>query len=159
MKEMTSLQFQHESDMEKKKSYYTSQKFKLLKEYDKALKYSIGVLPEYLDENEIDDTMKEMRTEFENLIPEIPFIGGKKNKLTWTLVESTMALAIYRVLKKKGLETDVIGEIFLMTVMNRAMSVPSILRRLFGWYRHTSLGKRSMKNLVKNLNSLPYPDN
>jgi len=52
-----------------------------------------------------------MREEYERIIPEIPYIGGKKNIYTSMLVESVVTLPIMRILEKVGLSYRDIGKI------------------------------------------------
>ena len=53
----------------------------------------------------------EARKEFEDLIPQIPYIGGDKNRRTETLIESVRYLAFYKAMKKHGKTAEESGKI------------------------------------------------
>ena len=78
-------------------NYYTSQKLKLLKEFDKVMrKYGRKILASYYGDDLADTVIKEGRQEYEALIPQLPYVGGKKNPWTKILVQCTGFLAVYR---------------------------------------------------------------
>ena len=84
-------------------AYYMNQKQKLLKEFDKGFKHCKKAIDQHQKDLDTDRIYREGRNEFIRLIPEIPYIGGKKNSLTWNLVGSVMLLAMIRALEKEGI--------------------------------------------------------
>jgi hypothetical protein len=91
--------------------YYIKQKPKLMAQFEKYL----GILKDLLSPNfngsEIEQLYVQMREEYERIIPEIPYIGGKKNLYTTMLVESVATLPIMRILEKEGLSYREIGKL------------------------------------------------
>jgi len=86
--------------------YYTSQKPRLLKDFDKNMgKYGRKVLSSYFGDDLADAIFREARQEYEALIPKLPYIGGKKNHLTINLIQSAWLLAFYRVLQESWQDT------------------------------------------------------
>ncbi|MFW9877290.1 MAG: hypothetical protein ACFFG0_29720 [Candidatus Thorarchaeota archaeon] len=78
-------------------------KVKLTTQFDKYLKISKELLVQIFNELEIEEVFNQMRNEFENLIPEIPFVGGRKNSFTFILVECVSMLPFYSVLENNGM--------------------------------------------------------
>ena len=76
-------------------NYYISQKSKLLRNFDKASKSVKRVLTLRYGDDLTDSIVQNARKEFEAVIPELPYIGGKKNMMTIFLIESAYCLALY----------------------------------------------------------------
>lgn len=51
-----------------------------------------------------------MKVEYENLIPEIPYIGGIRNYLSATIVNGMSNFAMFRVLEEEGFSLRDIGK-------------------------------------------------
>ncbi|MFX1328391.1 MAG: L-2-amino-thiazoline-4-carboxylic acid hydrolase [Promethearchaeota archaeon] len=92
------------------KDYYLKNKPKLMNQFNKFLHISEGILLKKFNEEQIEDIFKKMRKEYENLIPKIPYIGGRKNPFTLQLVDCVSMLAIFLTLEEVGLSYPEIGE-------------------------------------------------
>jgi hypothetical protein len=90
--------------------YYMKNKAKLTAQFDKLLHISKEILLQHFNELELEEIFNQMREEYENLIPEIPYIGGRKNSFTSMLVDGVYMLAFYRILEKKGMSYREIGD-------------------------------------------------
>ena len=90
--------------------FYIKQQEKLMTQFDKILHLSKDILLKKIDNQHIESTFDEMRKEYINLIPKIPYIGGKKNPSTPMLIYSVNILAIIRVLENQGYSFNEIGE-------------------------------------------------
>jgi len=90
--------------------YYMKNKAKLIAQFDKFLHISKEILLQQFNELEIEGIFNKMRNEYENLIPEIPYIGGRKNPFTSMLVDCVAMLAFFRILEKMGMTYREIGE-------------------------------------------------
>jgi hypothetical protein len=116
--------------------YYTSQKGKLLKDFDKHVhKYVRNALVSYYGNELANTILMEARQEFEALIPRLPYIGGKRNSL-WTsaLVECTWDLALYKTLKKHGKGAEETGEICYKVCKAQLRSYPRFMLWIGGWW-------------------------
>lgn len=89
---------------EKQKDYYVKKKKSLMKQYDIAVNIGKNVLIKRFGENKFKELITRAREEFESLIPELPFIGGKKNRNTDNLINGSMMLALIHNFEKEGLE-------------------------------------------------------
>ena len=91
--------------------YYIKQKPKLMEQFDKFLRITKDILVKKYSDFKAEELINQMRDEYERIIPEIPYIGGKKNLYTSMLVEGVATLPIILILEKEGLSYREIGEI------------------------------------------------
>jgi len=90
--------------------YYIKRKPKMMAQFDKFLGISKDILLNKFNESKIEDLMQQIRKEYENIISEIPYIGGRKNPFTNMLVDCVAMLAFFRILEKEGMTYREIGE-------------------------------------------------
>lgn len=128
--------------------YYTVQAGKLLRWFDRAARCYHPVLAARLADESPDEILRETRCEFERLLPTIPYIGGRNNSLTRILIGCTMSLALYRILKGRGVSVKEIGHIVVEIEERRVRAYPRLLVRLAGRYIHTPLGRRCLKRMM-----------
>ena len=93
------------------KDYYMKNKAKLMTQFDKLLHISREILLKQYNESQIEVMFNKMRKDYENLIPEIPYIGGRRNPFTSMLIDSVSMLAVFRTLENEGLSYHDIGEL------------------------------------------------
>ncbi|NHJ21381.1 MAG: hypothetical protein EAX91_10580 [Candidatus Lokiarchaeota archaeon] len=92
--------------------YYIKRKPKLMEEFSKSLEIVRDVLKRKFSNDKIDDLFNEMKAEYEKLIPEIPYIGGRKNSFTTLLIGGISNLAMFYVLEREGFSLRDIGEFY-----------------------------------------------
>ncbi|PID84927.1 MAG: hypothetical protein CSB13_10660 [Chloroflexi bacterium] len=117
---------------DKNENYYLSRKPKLMKDLNQILKFTRQVLTEYFDEPKIDRLLDEIRREFEELIPQIPYIGGDKSSGTRNIVGGAMFLAIIWPLEREGLAERDIGKVIYQSMYMVFNSKPYFVRWLIG---------------------------
>jgi hypothetical protein len=137
--------------------YYTARTPKLLADLDKYTRCFRKVMPFHLGDQEMDRIMHETRTEFQLLVPEIPYIGGRKNRFTQSLVGCTMLLALYRVLKRWGMGTEEIGRIVVKAEEQRVYAYPRFIRILLGRLLHSPVGRHGLTKIARESQSHRYP--
>lgn len=110
-------------------NYYIAHKKRFLWEFDLVARSAHSVVEEYFDED-TGALIAEARREFETLIPQFPYIGGKQPH-TEFIVFTGMLLAVYRVNTMYGKAVEQTGE--MVFEMGRAFlnSFPTFLLRLF----------------------------
>ena len=136
--------------------YYTSQKEKLLRDFGRAKRFS-KVLALHVDDQPTSAIIQETRQEFERLIPKIPYIGGKANNLTQDLIDCTMLLALYQVLKREGFRIEEIGKMVIEMEQRRIHSYPRFVLKLLGKVIHSPLGKNRLKKAADKSQEGRYP--
>lgn len=94
------------------KDYYVKRKPKLMKNFSKELEVARELLKRQFNEENVNELFSQMKSEYEKIIPEIPYIGGTKNPFTSLLVGGMSSLAMFRVLENEGLTLRDIGEFY-----------------------------------------------
>jgi len=137
--------------------YYVAQKSRLLRDFDKNEKHGRRILASHYGDL-ADTILQEAHREYEALIPKIPYIGGKKNTTTTSLIQSTSGLALFRALKNHGKTAEETGNICYEMTEAPLRSYPRLLRNLVGrWYfrRYRSRMEKGAAESQKRL----YPGN
>jgi hypothetical protein len=137
--------------------YYTLQSDKLLRQFDKFLTRSRPLLAERYGEEVAAEMHREMLTEYERLIPQTPYIGGKKNPLTDNLVQSGWALALYRVVCRRGSTLEEAGELIHLAVQARIDRIPAFLRPWLGMLTFGKRYHRRMQEAARRSQARQYP--
>ena len=111
-------------------AYYINNKQKILKEFDGFFKHFNRAIDQYQKDLDTDKVYREGRNELIRLIPEIPYIGGKKNNLTWNLVGGVMQLTVIRALEKERISEREIGKILYYSLDSYIKSKPKFILHL-----------------------------
>jgi hypothetical protein len=110
-------------------NYYIDKEKKLMNDLSDKIKVFQPVLKTYQTEKEIDKVIEETTSEFKNIIPQIPYIGGDANSLTEDLEQAAMVLAFYRVESRHGMTVDDVGTIVNIAIENELKKYPKWLLR------------------------------
>jgi len=81
-------------------NYYVAERSKLLKGLQKNARVMRKVSDPVSGKEFTDKPADEALEEYEEPIPQIPYIGGRKNRLTGNLIGTAEVLAIYKVLRR-----------------------------------------------------------
>jgi hypothetical protein len=88
------------------------------------------------------------RREYESLIPQLPYIGGRQNPLTPIMVSAGMFLALYRMMKAQGKEVEEIGA-FVYEGVERAYGLlPRFALYIYGGLSFTEHHRRKEHRLA-----------
>jgi hypothetical protein len=117
--------------------YYTSREGELLQDFDRAAKVIHKVLLSRFDAETADEIVRETRREYQVLIPQLPYIGGKDNRHTWNLITSAWFLAFYRVMQGYQVSIEQVAEMMYEMVAIWLKRYPRIVRRFIGWWNFT----------------------
>ena len=123
-------------------TYYTDRAPRLLRGFDrfsKRLKKSLTA--RYGDAFAIEVTAV-TRTEFERIIPELPYIGGRKNYFTPVMLVNGWLVALYRAMKERGKSAEEVIAVCFEISDGFFRTFPSFVLR-FG-------GKAAFSGFVKN---------
>jgi len=96
---------------EKEKNYYIKKKRTLIRQFNAALTIVKNILIEYFGQVKFEEITTEARKDFEQLLPQIPYIGGKDNRITEELINSAILLPLLRIFEKEGLDFYEIGKL------------------------------------------------
>lgn len=96
---------------ESEKDYYLKKKGTMMRQFDVVMNLVKNGLIEKFNEGRFNEFALNSRKDFEMLIHQIPYIGGKTNRFTENLINATSMLALMTNLEKQGLEFHEIGEL------------------------------------------------
>ena len=111
---------------------YVSRKFQLLKNFDRAIARVKPVLISRYGEEQANTLIRESRQEYEDLIPQIPYIGDKSPFLIF-LLPTTQYLAVYRALKRHSRTVEEAGQLIHDMSEAELKAIPGWVRRVMGY--------------------------
>jgi hypothetical protein len=124
--------------------YYVSRKRKLLKEFDRTLARIRGqFVARYGEDSEA--MLREVRQEYEALIPQLPYVGGKQ-PFTQFLISTAWYLSMYRVLKRRGETVEEVGQFIYQVTEAYLQAHPRFLRSFLG---RITFSRRYLRRLEK----------
>jgi hypothetical protein len=139
--------------------YYTSRRIQYWCRFARMFKSSSKILPQYLDSSFAIGITEETKSQFDLLLPELPFIGGDRNIFTSTLVGATIALAYIRILEKRGLTPAVIGQILNRVYADVFTSLPGVLQWLLRRSEFSAGRQRRLRDFAEKSQMREYPEN
>jgi hypothetical protein len=138
--------------------YYLDRKKKYLKDFHRILKPGRTVLAAYFDPEEVPLLVAETRKQFEDLLPQVPYVGGEK-PFTDFLIFTAMGLALYRVFSAHGKTLEQTAEILYEIEKAFLQSTPKFLVRFFAQdYFSQRYLERVRQRAVESQERL-YPEN
>lgn len=147
--------------MKENQNYYLERKPKILKEFNAILKAAKKVLSTNFDEKTLQIMLQDMRSQFEELIPRIPYIGGDENLLTRNLLICAEYLPICKVLQQHNLSyeqiNDVVRNICKLQLANMPFFSKLGLKLLWKFMFSKGLQKQMQKDAKKSQEKI-YPD-
>jgi hypothetical protein len=138
------------------KDNYISRKQQLLKDFDKSTARIKSVLTSSYGNEQANSLISESRSEYESIIPQIPFIGHRSHFLAF-LLPISRALPIYKVLRRKGLTFEAAGHISYQMCKAEIESRPTFIRPIIGYVLFSSLFKWASRKLAKKSQKRRYP--
>jgi hypothetical protein len=139
-------------------NYYISRKSKLLENFDKqALKYSRKALVPHFGDDLTDTILRNVRQEYETIIPKLPYIGGENNINTTFLIMSAGCLAIYKVLKVHDMTAEQIGRVIFEMAEARTYAYPKFFLRLVGRLKYGKKYEVYLKEQAAQSQRRQYP--
>jgi len=138
-------------------NYYVDQKKKLMQVFNKTMDWFRPHLKELYGNEFADQVLREARTEYERLIPLIPFVGGSKVHMTEDLMESVRILAYLRVLKAHGKTMDECKEIIYRGMETRFAKYPRLILKLGGIRAFSKPFTRYLQRQAKVSQERRYP--
>lgn len=134
-------------------SYYVDKRSKLLHDFNKFSAGAKKILTASFGESEAAVFLARAGSEYEGLIPQLPYIGGKKNSSTANLIGGAWLLAIIRSLEPRELSEREIGRIIFDLFKSHLESKPRFLRWLAGrlMFSKSSIAKQKKRCLDSQL--------
>lgn len=108
---------------------YVSRRSRLLKDFDRSVTRVKRVLIDRYGEEEAHALTGESRQKYEELIPQIPFIGDR-NPMLILLLPASRYLAIYRTFQKRGRSVEEAGRLVYEIGEAEFKAIPGWMRRV-----------------------------
>ena len=140
-------------------NYYLSQKKNLMRSFERARKWVMTPLIQRYGAELSQAIMQHARNEHETLIPQIPFIGGRRNRWTADLLESVPILALFRAMQAYGKTPSETAEVLYEGFQIRLAQYPRFLLRLIGRWQFSNLFLKTLQRQAVETHRHPYPDN
>lgn len=140
-------------------NYYISHKSKLLKSSDKTVSFVRDSVVSSYGSDFADTLYREVRQEYEELIPQIPRVKGIRGGLLNTfLVITAQELAVYKVMKKYGKTAGEAWEICHDALRLRMDKFSKIKRWLIARLMFAGFVKRRMQKRAEEGQQLRFGD-
>jgi hypothetical protein len=137
--------------------HYTFHLSKLLKDFDRASHWFRPYLVVRYGQTFAETVLQAARQEYEQLVPQIPYIGGAKVHMTSDLLESVQLLALLRALKASGKPPEELRDIILAGMQTRLSYYPRWLLKLGGWRAFSKPFLRYLQRQSKESQQRQYP--
>ena len=100
----------------------------------------------------------EMLDEYRRLLPEVPYIGGRRNPCTSDLKGTPAFLAVHRVILRHGGNVEDTGWVLHSFVRAEIERVPAVIRHWMGRHRIMGRSLRKWKKAARWTQGRRYPD-
>ena len=140
-------------------SYYVSRKSKLLKDFDRTAALLRDHLIQRYGEEFTDTLHREARREYENLIPEVPFIrGARARALNSFLLITAQEVAVYKAMKRHGKGPGEAWEICHEAIKRRMEIFSNVKSWLLKCLMHSRFLMRRVRKRVERQDRLKFGD-
>jgi hypothetical protein len=141
-----------------KNDYYILRKAKLLKGFDKVAKRATKFLVNHYGDDFASIIISETREKFEQIIPEIPYIGGNGNLIpTNIMIINGWIIPFFQVMKAHGKTSKEVITICYEVSDDYMKSIPRILLWLLGKLAFWKLILRIIKKHATQSHKRRYP--
>lgn len=138
-------------------NYYVARKKRLLKEFDLYAEYSRSALLKYFGAEHLDEKIARAKQEFERLIPQLPYIGGRQ-PFTQFIVATGLSLALYRTAKANGKTVEEVGQLLFEIGQAILQGYPLFIARLFGKMNFSSFYLKRLEKRAMESHRRKYPE-
>jgi len=116
----------HQTADEETGNYYIQNKNHILSEARSSLSSIQTVLADKYGQELAGQVIAETQAYYEELLPDLSYIGGDRNELTANLYQGALGLAFYQVMKTRGQSVDEVGEVLYRSVELWVRSMPTM---------------------------------
>jgi hypothetical protein len=117
--------------------YYEARRERLVRGFDRVAGRIHRVLVRDYDEAFADSVLADARVEFERTIPDIPYIGGKRNLFSVVMIANGWIAALYRAMKARGCSAEEVARVGAEVGDQFFRSFPPWMLKLVGWLAFT----------------------
>lgn len=137
--------------------YFTDRASDLLAGFDGVFAVIREAIALNFPDLDVDDMVRKARSEYESLIPEIPYIGGSENIHEGNLIACVQMLALIRVLEDEGMGEREIGKTIYDCFEASFGAMPPSMKEGFTSSFFTEEAKEAWRQWGKESESREYP--
>ena len=130
---------------------------RLVGKFDRMLRRSVGVIADRFGDETAAMMRGEMLDEYRRLIPEAPYIGGKRDLYSGSLPPAQWALAANRVMIRHGGTIEDTGELLHRMFRAQMERVPQVIRHGMSRFRFTKLRAWQIRRAARWSQARRYP--
>ncbi len=125
--------------------YYINNRKSFMRDYEKIKKLSEPLLSERFTNDQIQQIFIQSRRNFEELLLQLPYIGGKKNSGTKNLTGSAIMLAFIKAIELYNIDEREIGSFIYELFEASFSSQPKFISKLLGKLIRSKFGMKRIK--------------
>ena len=137
---------------------YLSRRSRLVKGFNKSLRRIKPLLVSRYGEARARHLIKDAGMVYEDLIPQVPYIGENSPFLVF-LLPTVKCLALYRALQRQGGTVDEAGRLIYEMSEIELKAIPSVVRRLMGFLWFSPWFKNRARKRAASSQAREYPGN
>ncbi len=130
-------------------NYYQARSTKMLRGYDRFAARALPVMSERYGEPFAREVLAEARREFEAVLPDLSYIGGRANYFTPVIVVNGWVIGLFRAMSARGKDAREVIRICAAVTDVLFASIPTPLARLLGRLGFSSVMKRALRRQAK----------
>jgi hypothetical protein len=140
------------------RGYYEARRAGLLRNFDRFAKRASRSLTRRYDAAFAEAVLADARAEFERIIPEIPYIGGRKNVFTPVMVVNGWIIALHRAMQARGKSVDAVIGVCSEVSDDFFRTIPGFLLRLGGRAAFTRFARRFFEKQAARSQERRHPE-
>ena len=137
--------------------YYVRRRTGLLRTFDRVGKRIERTLRDKHGRADAADIVAETRSEFDRLLPELPYIGGARNIFTWVIVVNGWFVGLHRALARRGENPEQAVEVAVEVSDEMFRSVPAAILRAVGRLSFTGPARALLRAQAKRSQRRAHP--
>ncbi len=137
--------------------FYQKKAALLLHEFDRNAKKLSPVLGKFFPNENVHELVIEARHEYEVLIPQMPYVGGKE-PFTRFIIYSGMLLAVYRIARAHGMAVEEIGIMTYEIGKSYLKAYPAFLHRFMAQVNFKPSYLKRLRERAEESHQRAYPD-
>jgi len=131
----------------------------MLNDFDSLMLVARRVFVKYFEGELIDQLSQRARVEYEMMIAQLPYVGGKRSMFTDLMIQSGQTVAFYKACKNEGLQDRQIGELLYEIAEEWVKSVSRIKRWFARHFLFTRSYQKKWKRAMEESQNREFPKN
>ena len=130
------------------RDFYTRRRSRLLRQFDVAFKMVRSQISSEYGDEFAEKVITNARREYEEMIPQLPYVGGRGNTLTPIIYFSGWLVSLHRAMETRGLTPEDAVRVFFEAIRQALLRIPRPARRLLGRFMNSRFFVNRMKKMA-----------